>query len=573
MITQEQNAKPVKILVADDEQSILELYEQVLSPEGTHQMGYSEMEELEDDLFGKNISKKSEFVFELETCRQGDEAVKAIKRSLEENRPFTVAFLDVRMPPGPDGVWAAEQIRALDPNIEIVIVTGYSDVDPKNISHRIPPAHKLLYIQKPFHPQEIFQFASAFGSKWQMERKLRKYHKDLEKQVEEQTREIQKTNEELQKEIKERKLAGESLAMSEEKHRLFFENATVGIIHYSNEGIVTAVNDAMITIFGSSRDKLIGLNIDDIPDKKFSKEVYKSLNGALGCFEGKFTPYTGIKSSIIKANWIPTFRDGEVIAGVGIVEDITERKTLQAEAVRVAHLSSLGELAAGVAHEINNPITGIIGYAEILSDSLNEKGQDAKIPNSIIKEAERVAEIVKNLLYFARYRKEEHSPAYIKDILSDTFGLVERQIIKDNIKFSVEVPADLPKIKVRSKELQQVFLNLISNARYALNQKYPKLNEDKFLEVKCETIEIEGRNYVRTTFYDSGIGIPANILNRITDPFFSTKPSGEGTGLGLSISHGIIKNHDGRLWFESVEGEYTKSIVDIPLDGGLELEE
>jgi len=98
MITQEQNAKPVKILVADDEQSILELYEQVLSPERTHQMGYSEMEELEDDLFGKNISKKSEFVFELETCRQGDEAVKAIKRSLEENRPFTVAFLDVRMP-------------------------------------------------------------------------------------------------------------------------------------------------------------------------------------------------------------------------------------------------------------------------------------------------------------------------------------------------------------------------------------------------------------------------------------------------------------------------------------------
>jgi PAS domain S-box-containing protein len=528
MITQEQNAKPVKILVADDEQSILELYEQVLSPEGTHQMGYSEMEELEDDLFGKNISKKSEFVFELETCRQGDEAVKAVKRSLEENRPFAVAFLDVRMPPGPDGVWAAVQIRALDPNIEIVIVTGYSDVDPKNISYRVPPAHKLLYIQKPFHPQEIFQFASAFGSKWQMERKLRKYHKDLERQVEERTREIQKTNEELQKEIKERKLAGESLAMSEEKHRLFFENATVGIIHYSNEGIITALNDAMITIFGSSRDKLIGLNIDDIPDKKFTKEVYKSLNGELGYFEGEFTSYTGIKSSIIKANWIPTFRDGEVIAGVGIVEDITERKTLQAEAVRVAHLSSLGELAAGVAHEINNPITGIIGYAEILSDSLNEKGQDAKIPNSII---------------------------------------------KDNIKFSVEVSADLPKIKVRSKELQQVFLNLISNARYALNQKYPKLNEDKFLEIKCETIEIEGRNYVRTTFYDSGIGIPANILNRITDPFFSTKPSGEGTGLGLSISHGIIKNHDGRLWFESVEGEYTKSIVDIPLDGGLELEE
>ena len=115
----------------------------------------------------------------------------------------------------------------------------------------------------------------------------------------------------------------------------------------------------------------------------------------------------------------------------------------------------------------------------------------------------------------------------------------------------MDVPYDLPKIKVRSQEIQQVFLNILSNARYALNQRFPGLNKDKLLEIKAEAIEINSRMHVRTSFYDRGMGIPRDIMDKISNPFFSTKPQGEGTGLGLSISHGIIKSHDGRIWFES----------------------
>ncbi len=201
-----------------------------------------------------------------------------------------------------------------------------------------------------------------------------------------------------------------------------------------------------------------------------------------------------------------------------------------------------------------------------MKDEFNDRGEDDDIPTRIIKEGDRVAEIVKNLLVFARDRKEEYSPAYIQDILADAFALVERQIIKDGIKLKVDVSPDLPKIKARSQEIQQVFLNIISNARYALNQRFPGSHEDKVFEIREETLEIEGKQHVRIIFYDRGTGISEDILDRICDPFYSTKPKNEGTGLGLSISHAIIKDHRGKLWFESVEGEHTKVMVDLPVD-------
>lgn len=257
---------------------------------------------------------------------------------------------------------------------------------------------------------------------------------------------------------------------------------------------------------------------------------------------------------------------GDIAFALHGIEMEAEKKALRAEATLAGHLASLGELAAGVAHEINNPINGIINYAQILVDESEEQGEEAEIPSRIIKEGERIAAIVRNLLSFARDRKEEHSPAQVQDILSDSLALTKAQIRKDGIKLKVDVPADLPRIKARSQEIQQVVLNILSNARHALNQRFAESHDDKVLEIRGELIEIEGRKHLRMTFYDRGTGIPAHILNRICEPFFSAKHRGEGTGLGLSISYGIVKEHGGRLWFDSVEGAYTKVMVDLPVD-------
>ena len=202
-----------RILVADDEQSILDLYQEILSPKKDNDKPTSKMEELAGKLYGRDVSNSNSFSasFKLAACRQGDKAVEAVRSAVDADRPFAVAFLDVRMPPGPDGVWAAEQIRALDPNIEIVIVTGYSDVHPKDIASRVPPRHKLLYLQKPFHPAEIQQFASSLCAKWRTEIQLQKAREELEQRVEERTAQIRKTTEQLERELAERKLAEDAL--------------------------------------------------------------------------------------------------------------------------------------------------------------------------------------------------------------------------------------------------------------------------------------------------------------------------------------------------------------------------
>jgi PAS domain S-box-containing protein len=255
--------------------------------------------------------------------------------------------------------------------------------------------------------------------------------------------------------------------------------------------------------------------------------------------------------------------DGDVKVIV-LQRDTTESKRLEAETMRWAHLASLGELSAGVAHEINNPITGIINYAEIMKDRCKEEGTDPEIPDRIIKEGLRIAHIVRNLLSFARSRKENPVPAHVKDIFSAVLDLMQKDIVEDGITLSLEIPEELPLVNVRSEEIQQVFLNIVSNARYALNQRFTGYQREKTLEIRGRAVAIEGVSYVRMVFRDGGNGMPTGILHKICNPFFTTKPRGEGAGLGLSISHGIIKRHGGRLWFKSVEGEYTEAVVDLP---------
>ena len=245
-----------------------------------------------------------------------------------------------------------------------------------------------------------------------------------------------------------------------------------------------------------------------------------------------------------------------------------QARARQAEAMTAGRLASIGELAAGVAHEINNPINGIIGYAELIMDRPDTLGEVEQFLSGIIREGERVASIVGNLLTFARDVRQEHSPARVQDILDATLELLRRRVERDGIELKVDIPEDLPEIKCRSQQIQQVFVNLVTNARHALNGKYPQGDPDKVLEISARPVQLEGRAYVRVVFHDHGTGIPESVLPKVFDPFFSTKPEDEGTGLGLSISYGIIKDHEGRIHIDSVDGEFTSVVVDLAVDNG-----
>ena len=268
----------------------------------------------------------------------------------------------------------------------------------------------------------------------------------------------------------------------------------------------------------------------------------------------------------VRVTTIPEFdNSGNIFRYMEIVEDITDRKRAEAEAVRASHLAALGELAAGVAHEINNPINGIINYTQILLNRSKEGDTENDIAMRIIKEGDRIANIVRNLLSFARDDKGDKMPASIPGILSEALGLTGVQLRNDGIILILNIPATLPAVIVRPQQLEQVFLNIISNARYALNSKYEGVHEDKTLEIHVKEVAIGLRPYIHIVFHDRGTGIRPDIMDKIINPFFSTKPGGTGTGLGLSISHGIVSNHGGRLLIDSAEDRFTKITVELPV--------
>jgi signal transduction histidine kinase len=195
-----------------------------------------------------------------------------------------------------------------------------------------------------------------------------------------------------------------------------------------------------------------------------------------------------------------------------------------------------------------------------------KKGESTtdEIPARIIKEGDRVASIVRSLLSFARENKKEKRPIVVREVIDEVLALTETQILKDGINLTIDFPEELHKTLADFQQIEQIFLNILNNARYALNQRYPNAHPKKNLIIHGIAETEDDTLYLAITFIDYGIGIPSSILDKIYNPFFSTKPSGIGTGLGLAISHGIITDHGGKLVLESKYGDYTKVTVMLP---------
>ena len=383
-----------------------------------------------------------------------------------------------------------------------------------------------------------------------IEEELRRHHEHLIDMVAERTSDLQKVNEELEQEIADR-----TKAEKEARHMaLFAELNPSPVLRFDIDGKIVIANKSALEILNI--DNLIGKPLDEvIPDMEGIDFASCIRNGSI------FTHavLTGDRFFHFIFKGITDMNFGQAYGS-----DITDRKLAEAEAMRASHLASLGELAAGVAHEINNPINGIINIAQIIVNKSSVDHRDHDLAMRIIKEGDRIADIVKGLLSFARAGKKEKQPVKVSDIIDDTLILTDRLLRKDGIKLDVTLAPDLPLILANPQQIEQVFLNLVSNARYALNHKYPEDNTDKILKIVCDKVSDDNMVFARIVFIDHGTGIPPEIIGKVLNPFFSTKPSDEGTGLGLSISHGIITDHRGKIRFESEEGKYTKVIVELP---------
>jgi PAS domain S-box-containing protein len=370
--------------------------------------------------------------------------------------------------------------------------------------------------------------------------------------------------------ITERKLAEEALRESEEKLRGMFESIGDAVTVTDLEGNIIEMNEAAVGLWGyEKKEELIGRKGYDFVAEEHRPLAVQDAEEVLieghtkGGVELNFIRKDGsIFSGEARAAFLRD-KSGEPAGFISVVRDITERK--QAEERRLelerkylvsSRLTSIGEMAAGIAHEINNPLSPIIGFADLL---LKENLPEAvKADLQIIRDcANRAVDVTKGLLVFARQSKPMRKLYSINEVVETTVRLRAYHLKTSNIKVIKELDPELPETMVDAAQMQQVLINIIMNAEYEMNKAHGGGN----LTIKTEKKD----NIIRILVKDDGQGISSENMEKLFQPFFSTKGVGEGTGLGLSVCHGIVAEHNGRIYAESKEGEGATFIVELPI--------
>jgi len=369
--------------------------------------------------------------------------------------------------------------------------------------------------------------------------------------------------------ITERKRLEKELRASNEFLRSLIESSPYGIIATDMKGNVVIFNKGAEELLGYKAEEVIGkIHISELYPPGIAKEVMKKLRspdyGGVGKFTGsEFRVVNRWGEEIpIHLSAAMVYRDGKEVATVGIFTDLRpklamERKLqeTQMQLLQSEKLRSLGEMAAGVAHEINNPLGGILIYASLLMEDLPPDDPKRADLERIVQEATRCKEIVKSLLEFARQSSPEKEPTDVNRAITEGLLFLENQATFHNIEIIKELDPSLPPVIGNAGQLKQVFMNIMINAADAMNG--------------CGTLTIRTRpsedgDEVIIEFTDTGEGIPDDVLPRIFDPFFTTKEVGKGTGLGLSMSYGIVREHGGRIEVETEVGKGSTFRVILP---------
>ena len=234
---------------------------------------------------------------------------------------------------------------------------------------------------------------------------------------------------------------------------------------------------------------------------------------------------------------------------------------MQARVAQSERLASIGVLAAGVAHEINNPLGGILALTSLALEDLPADDPGRENLQEVVRQTRRCSEIVRHLLEFSRQHAVSAEEVDVNRLLEKTLGLLERQSIFHNVRVERELAAELPRVLADPSQLQQVFMNILMNAVQAMDERGA---------LTLGSHHDAARGEVVLTFRDTGCGIPADRIDRIFDPFFTTNRGGQGTGLGLSIAYGIVTRHHGTIAVESREGAGTTFTIRLPVEARFE---
>jgi len=540
-MSENKNTMVNRILVIDDNPNIFDDFQAIL--QGT--IDTSGLDALNSDLFGNEVKITSfSKSYQLDYASQGKEGYEKVKRALRQKQPYQLAFVDMRMPPGWDGLETIETIWQVDPHIQIVICTAYSDYSWEEITERLGVSDNLLILKKPFDVAEVAQLASALIEKWHLRRQAALKLEEMEQEVKKRTRSLVEAKERLRE--------------SERFLSVVFDSIQNGISVLDPELNIVRVNQTMRDWYA---------HVIPLEGKKCYEAYHgrskpcdvcptiRAINtGKIEMNEVPLTQADGVAGALELFAFPMRNDSGKITGVVEYVSDITERKRLEAQLQQSHKMEAIGTLTGGIAHDFNNILGIILGNLELALDDVPEWNR-AKFNLEEIRTASlRAKDVVRQLLSFARKTGLEKKPTNIIPFVKESLNLM-RSSIPTSIEIFQNIAKDVDTILADPTQINQVLINLCTNADHAMpdggmleiSLKNVELDED----TAAQYPDLDPGRYVNLTVSDTGQGINPEFKDRIFDPYFTTKEVGKGTGMGLSVVHGIVKSHGGAISVDS----------------------
>jgi PAS domain S-box-containing protein len=353
--------------------------------------------------------------------------------------------------------------------------------------------------------------------------------------------------------------AGEALRKSEERYRRLFRSASDAIFTLDREGTITSFNEAAERLWNVKVTEVVGSSWESIlpfdSPAMVAEQIAHAVAGEQCAFEA-WLRRPGGERRVVAMSISPLVEQGKTTAVLAIVRDVSEQRDVQAQLLQAEKMSAIGQLVGGMAHEINNPLASILVNMELLLTEAKDASQLETL-TAIKTETDRAAQIVRNLLTYVRGQGSSRSLVDLRESIRGALALRRNQLLNQQIEVEVDLTDTPAIVSGNTVNLQQVLMNLLVNAEHAIRSSRGRGN------VWVRLVVQDGQAVI--TVDDNGPGIPPELLSRVFDPFYTTKPEGEGTGLGLSVSAGIIADHHGRIAAAERPGGGARFVVELPL--------
>ncbi len=439
--------------------------------------------------------------------------------------------------------------------------------DIRNVSY----ANLMSLIENTDDFEGFSEFTRDITKQRRAQRVLDEAHGQLERKVEERTEALERSNRALQEEINERKRAEAALRASEERYRTVYNTAPLAFVLWDREGGIVDWNRHAEQVFGYQRDETLGRRFVDLVVPEGKREGAEKRMRELLAGEGfSHSTDTNITKSgrLILCNWSRARlfdSHGEVAGVMSLGLDVTEQRRMEERLRRSEKMEAIGQLAGGVAHDFNNQLVGVMGYADMIERCLDDERLKGYARN-ILQSARRSADLIAQLLAFARKGKYVSAPVDLHEVIGEVIGLLERSIDK-GIVIQQELGASDATTLGDPTQIQSGLLNLALNARDAMPEggvltfetSVASLTDDG---VSAHARDIDPGRYVRLRVRDTGVGMERAMVDRIFEPFFTTKPS--GTGMGLAAVYGTVRSHRGLIQVDTVKGKGTTFEILLP---------